>query len=265
MDVSVIIPTFSPGFYLYDCLSSLLVQNFDHKRFEILIVLNGERDPFYDDINSFCRDKDIITKLLYTSGKGVSNARNLALANIGSEYVVFLDDDDILSPGYISDLYSRVSSESVVVSNFKTFTTDLTMLGDDYVSKCYEACSNGRRYSLFNYRGFLSSACGKMIPKDIIDKFEFDKSLKYSEDAVFMFAISCNIKDIILSGREAIYYRRLRENSVSQSSLTFFFRFRRMLILLSRYTRAYLSAPSKYNMLFYLSRLAATMKYFVVS
>ena len=41
MKLSVIIPSYKPGDYLWECLDSLCNQSLDGKDFEVLIVLNG--------------------------------------------------------------------------------------------------------------------------------------------------------------------------------------------------------------------------------
>ena len=50
MKISVIIPTYNPGFYIKDCLESLYAQTLDDKSFEVLIVLNGDKDPYFEDL-----------------------------------------------------------------------------------------------------------------------------------------------------------------------------------------------------------------------
>ena len=41
MKVSVIIPSYRPGNYVYECLDSLMNQSLDALRFEVIVVLNG--------------------------------------------------------------------------------------------------------------------------------------------------------------------------------------------------------------------------------
>jgi glycosyltransferase involved in cell wall biosynthesis len=264
MEVSVIIPTYKPGSYLFDCLHSVVAQDFSRDKFEIVIVLNGEKNPYYESIESFFSDKDVTYKLMYTPQTGVSNARNLALDNILSRYIVFLDDDDILSVNFISLLYLKASQNYIVVSNVKTFFSHLDMLGDDYITRSYNDRLKGGKYSLFKYRGFLSSSCAKMIPRDLIEEFRFDKSLNYGEDALFMFMISCNIKGITLADENAIYFRRIRRGSASQSNLTLGSRSQSMFLKLSKYSSVYLRSIRKYNFMLYVSRIAATMKVFII-
>jgi len=260
MEISVVIPTYRPGIYLFECLNSVINQDYPHDNFEIIIVLNGDKYPYFTEIELFIQDKKTQFQLIYSQQKGVSNARNIALDNTSSTYIVFLDDDDILSSNYLSLLYSDISYDSITVSDVKTFFNDLSMLEDDYISKCYHKCKNGKKYSLFKYRSFLSSSCAKMIPRSIIDNFRFDKNLNYGEDGVFMFAISCNIRDVRLANENAIYYRRMRSGSVSRTTLSLMARIRILMLKLFTFSFVYLKAINRYNLLLFLSRIAAAIK-----
>lgn len=264
MKISVIIPTYKPGYYFYDCLNSLLCQDICREYFEVVIVLNGERDPYFDSVESICSTNAINYRLIFTPLKGVSNARNLALNSISSDFVVFLDDDDILSFNFLSSLYERISFDSIVVSNVKTFVDDVNCLNDNYISKAFNKCSHYSEFSLFRYRGFLSSACGKMIPTLIINNTRFDSDLSLSEDALFMFAISGNIRNIRLTDNNTIYYTRLRQGSASRKKQSLVFIFQNVSLCLFKFSKVFFSGFGKINFLFYISRIVATIKMFVI-
>lgn len=103
-----------------------------------------------------------------------------------------------------------------------------------------------------------------MIPRNLIDEFRFDKSLYYGEDALFMFVISCNIKSIKLADENAIYYRRIRQGSASRSNLNFGTQFHAMWLKIFKYSAVYVRAIRRYNFLLYASRIAATLKVFII-
>ena len=44
--ISVIIPTYAPKDYLWECLDSLENQTLSKDEFEVILVLNGEREPY---------------------------------------------------------------------------------------------------------------------------------------------------------------------------------------------------------------------------
>ena len=44
--ISVIIPTYAPKDYLWECLGSLENQTLSKDEFEVILVLNGERESY---------------------------------------------------------------------------------------------------------------------------------------------------------------------------------------------------------------------------
>lgn len=58
MLVSVIVPTYKPSSYIYECLDSLFRQTLDNNLFEILIVLNGCEEPYLTMINEYVKNKN---------------------------------------------------------------------------------------------------------------------------------------------------------------------------------------------------------------
>ena len=55
--ISVIIPTYKPQNYLWECLESLVRQTFPGQHFEIILVLNGCTEPWKSQIEEFIRRK----------------------------------------------------------------------------------------------------------------------------------------------------------------------------------------------------------------
>ena len=78
MEISVIIPTFRPQEYLWECLDSLKAQTLSSDLYEIIIVLNGEKHPYWQQIEEYISDMSGF-RLIYSQERGVSNARNTGL------------------------------------------------------------------------------------------------------------------------------------------------------------------------------------------
>lgn len=261
--ITIIIPTFKPQEYLLDCLKSIKDQDIDE--YEVLIVLNGIRDPYYKMIKMYISRTglDAKCKLVYTSDKGVSRARNLGLDMIkNGENVVFLDDDDAISSNYLSSLSaSLISDKSIAISNTKSFTGSDPSVGlvEDYLYNKYinrETVKKG----FFYHRSFFSVVWGKIIPFNVIQNIRFDESFANGEDALFMASISKNIEDICYSDIDTLYYRRIRPESASQGKKTLWSNFLNSMRLFFAYLKVYLSAPIKYNFLFFLSRYIAVFR-----
>ena len=102
MKISVIIPTYKPGAYIWECLDSLRNQTLPKEDFELILVLNGCKDPYYSQIQEYI-DKNLIgnnVNFIQTDTGGVSNARNIALDVAKGEYITFIDDDDYISASF---------------------------------------------------------------------------------------------------------------------------------------------------------------------
>ena len=59
MEISVIIPMYKPDYYIWECLDSLKNQTISQNEFEILIILNGEKEPYYSQINNWINENNI--------------------------------------------------------------------------------------------------------------------------------------------------------------------------------------------------------------
>lgn len=255
MEISVIIPTFRPKDYLWECLDSLKNQNMAKEKYEVLIILNGEKEPYYTNIiNYITKNKLSNFKLNYTNLTGVSNARNLGLDISQGENIVFIDDDDYISKNYLKTLNEEIGKDTIVVSNIFIFD-DLTKLRLKSKIKFVEnICSN----NIVKNREKFNIVCRKIIPKNIIGITRFKQELMNSEDTIFMIEISKGIKTIKTTSKDVIYYRRVRENSAHFRKKTkleiiqnFLIQFKYILIFFIK---------KEYNKIFILIRLLTLIK-----
>ena len=115
MKISVIIPTYKPQDYLWECLNSLVAQTFPKEDFEVILVLNGCCEPWKSNIQQYidARMQGMNVNYIQTDEGGVSNARNIALDFAKGDYVTFIDDDDLISPTYLEELYEKAAPDTV--------------------------------------------------------------------------------------------------------------------------------------------------------
>lgn len=263
MKISVIIPTYKPQSYLDECLESLEGQTFDKGDYEVLVILNGEKDPYATDIQGKLRGYSFCSRFFYASDAGVSNARNIGLGNARGEYICFIDDDDFVSPAYLEGLYRTAAGHpgAIAVSNVATFVhRNDKKLGKDYISLAFDRFSNNPTNSLFKKRKFLSSSWCKLIPTGMIRERRFDAAFRVGEDALFMFEISDKIQDIALSQEDVLYYRRLRSGSASRKTYSVLSKAENRIRLVGAYISLYVKGITRYNVLFFLSRIVAVIK-----
>ncbi|QUY36566.1 glycosyltransferase family 2 protein [Acinetobacter junii] len=256
MFIDVIIPTYQPGTYLIETLQSIQKQKIPFNNFKVTVVLNGCKEPYYSDVKKILSQFSFNYSFIYTEKKGVSNARNLGLESTSSPYILFLDDDDLLSENYLDEMLFSACGEGIVTSNVFGFKESKDVLIDDYLSFKYKFKSK----NIIKYRRYLSNSCSKLIPRNVIDVNRFDLKLDKSEDALFMFEISKNIKSITSTSIEVIYYRRLRPNSASRKQVKMTQEILNGFKIMWSFTLVYFKSPLQYNFLLYLTRLLAVIK-----
>ncbi|MBS6468256.1 MAG: glycosyltransferase family 2 protein [Bacteroides sp.] len=257
IEVSVIIPSYKPGNYIFECLESLLAQTLSKDRFEIIVVLNGCNEPFYSCIRAFIKDTKCLGQiiLLQTDVSGVSNARNLGLNEASGNYICFVDDDDVLTPNYIEKLLQVISNDSIAVSNVYSFEESIEAPIKDYLTMV-DNVSNG----IIRDRKYLSNACCKLIPKQIIGNRRFNSNFKNGEDALFMFQLSDKIRYINKASLDCIYYRRLRVGSASRRNRSLVRQLYDIIQQQWMYTRFFLSNLKGYSWILYFTRILAVLK-----
>ena len=100
--VSIIVPAYNVEKYIAECLESLINQTY--KNIEIIVVNDGSKDNTLDIINYYARIDNRI-KVINQENQGVSAARNIALKNVSSDFVMFVDSDDYIHSQMVQKLY----------------------------------------------------------------------------------------------------------------------------------------------------------------
>lgn len=252
MKISVIVPTYKPKDYLWECLDSLVAQTLFGSEWELLLVLNGCCEPWRTHIEQYIGSKmqGMNVVFVQTDTPGVSNARNIALDRVRGEYVTFIDDDDYVSPQYLEELLNAASPDTVSLCYPYAFDDGRPDVQRKYsITDAYEYCAAhgcGRLSS--KVRKFFSGPCMKLIPMSFIQERRYDVRFANGEDSLFMFLISDRIKRTALASRTAVYYRRYRENSAVTRKKNLQNVITNGLLLILAYSHIYFNNPFKYNL-----------------
>ena len=258
MSISVIIPTYKPQNYLWQCLDSLETQTLDKRLWEVIIVLNGCSEPWDGEIQQYINSHQLMNaRIIQTDEAGVSNARNLGIDNATGEYIAFIDDDDYVSPSYLEALLQIADIDTIAASNTIGFS-DKQAHVPYYLEKEYNSKAKAGMQPFYKAKKYFSGPCMKLIHRDIIGEQRFDTRFRNGEDSLFMFAISPKIQYILFTDTNAIYYRRFRIGSASlgqQRGKAF----KNRLHLMHAYHRLYWEHPTQYLFRFYITRLIASL------
>ena len=261
--ISVIIPTYRPQSYLWECLQSLAKQTLEADQYEVIIVLNGCKEPYYTQIQEFIAEHMSThrVQLIQTGKAGVSNARNIGLESAQGDYISFIDDDDYVSTTYLEEMLSLTTGNNIVLCYPYAFNDGYAAQQLPYrITDAYNQCAGKSNISINSAaRKFFSGPCMKLIPANYVKGQRFDVRFKVGEDSLFMFLISNKIKDVVFTSRNAIYYRRCREGSAIFSSNTKQ-RIQNAIHLIKAYSQIYFSKIGEYNFLFYVTRALGCLR-----
>ena len=115
--VSIIVPVYNAEIYLGPCLERLRSQTWPN--LEIILVNDGSTDGSGHLCAAAAR-ADPRIRFLDQPNKGVSAARNAALAMAEGDYLQFSDSDDLLTPDATETLVRAAQSTGadLVISHF---------------------------------------------------------------------------------------------------------------------------------------------------
>lgn len=260
MKISVIIPTYKPGDYIWECLDSLEKQTFSKKDFEVIMVLNGSKEPYYSQLQEYIAKSEVQYNFIQTDEGGVSNARNIALDNAKGEYITFIDDDDFVSPSYLEGLYDKSTPDTMALCYPYAFKDgDMTQL-PYAITEQYESRVPYGKQPYTRTRKYFSGPCMKLIPMSFIQGRRFDPRFKNGEDSLFMFLISDKFKWVDFSSKNAVYYRRYRENSAVMNKRSFSSKCNNSRTLILQYVKIYTQNMNSYSSNFFITRVLGAIK-----
>jgi len=257
--ISVIIPTYKPQNYINECFAAIENQCFNKIDFEVIIVLNGDCEPYYSFIQKLLLQYKFNHKIFYTNIKGVSNARNIGIEKSKGKYLAFVDDDDIISMDYLQGLYNIAKENKIPLSNMKGFVGEITNTRNYYIANVYKKMMN-KKLTILRVRSYFASPCYKLVTRELIGVHRFDLRFQNGEDSLFMFAISEKKMEFQFADENTIYYRRIRDNSLTNKKIDLICMIENCFKLIFATIETYAKSPRRYDFIFFVSRIFAYIK-----
>ncbi len=118
--ITVVIPCYNQGHYLKDALESLALC--DQSLFDIIIVNDGSDDELTNKYLSDLKQQGF--NVVFQQNKGLGEARNTGIRMSNTEYILPLDADNKILPGYLKKAIEILDADeqtAVVYGNAKMF------------------------------------------------------------------------------------------------------------------------------------------------
>lgn len=171
--ISIIVPVFNGEKYIEECLESLVQQTYNN--IEVIVINDGSTDGTEKIVRKMMRLFPSI-RLLSTSNKGVSNARNKGIDLAEGEYLMFVDADDTLIKDAVEIMVNAKDEKEydIIVSGRLDMPEcekeGLELTGEDFFCEMlYE-------------QKFFSVCWGKLMKSSLIKQLHFDTSYRIGED-----------------------------------------------------------------------------------
>lgn len=216
---SVIVPVYNSEAHLRRCLDSLLSQEIQN--FEVLLVDDGSEDESERIYREYVNR---IPGFSYfrRNHAGVAVARNYGIERAKGKYLLFVDSDDHVSPGFVRDMVTALefTDSDIGVCNYYECDIDKGIqekkvydLGQVSLKKYLQSML---LKPVHNYYGVCWN---KIFKREIVQEhnLRFPIEMSYGEDFVFVMHYLYFCKQVCMMN-EACYYYTYRKNATTNSN-----------------------------------------------
>lgn len=221
MMFSVIIPIYNVEKYLPQCIESVLHQTYEN--FELILVNDGSTDRSGAICDKYAQN-DTRIRVVHKKNGGLSDARNAGLSIAKREFIWFLDGDDSMVDGAMSNIAETIMRNDVVdmvtcchINEYNDGTVELKPLPCDCPSSII-----GRDeflFRLYQCDGSYFAAWKNVYRRSVItaNNLRFTKGLIGAEDCeFFMHFVRCGEKFTLLN-TPVVNYKTQREGSITNT------------------------------------------------
>ncbi|MBQ7629756.1 MAG: glycosyltransferase [Selenomonadaceae bacterium] len=232
--VSVIIPMYNAEKYIAECLESILIQTL--KNFEVIVVDDRSTDNSVKIVRRYMskfRDRLKLFTMIKNSDRPAL-PRNKGLILSRGEYIFFMDNDDLMIPTALEELYTLAKNyDAEVVYCEKFYNADINLENvslenndeeefwiKDFVDKpTMETDIFIERLKRIMARQFYSMPWTKFIKRDLLIENEITFPNINRDDDIWTYEILFCAKRF-LRVPNAVYVWRNVENSITRINKT---------------------------------------------
>ena len=184
--VTIVIPNYNGYTFLEDCLNALKPELNDQVK--VLVVDNGSTDESV----AFLKQRDDVETIYLTENTGFCGAVNVGIKASDTKYVILLNNDTKVLPGYVQALIDAMEQDETCFSaSAKMLQMHAPELiddsGDDYCVLGWAFTrGKGKEHTRYNQKREVFAACGgaSIYRRDVLDEIGLfdERHFAYLED-----------------------------------------------------------------------------------
>ncbi len=214
--ISVIVPVYNAENYLEECLDSIINQTYTN--LEIILIDDGSTDNSATICDNYAL-KDNRIKVIHKTNGGLSDARNDGIANSTSDYITWVDNDDLVKADYVEILFKALKENDADMSVCKhqRFKTKPTITDEPYSISILSSDEVLEKFGGVNSElGVM--VWGKMYKRSQVAKFKFRSDGTDDLGTTYKYFDSAN--KICFINKVLYYYRNLPNSLCKRESIT---------------------------------------------
>lgn len=226
--VSIIIPVYNQEAYLNTSLSTVINQTYQN--IEIIIVNDGSNDSSLAILKEYA-EQDKRIRIIDKVNGGLVDAILAGLSQATGEYICFLDPDDYLGTGYISNFMNNIGDSDFIAAGYYENNSGKIIEHSLKENKVYkkEELKHWRKMLLWEKGSaqisnrFFVSRWNKLYKtrciKKIIEDFSQCRQISLGEDSLFTYLFLCSSSQgTVLKEPNEYYYNTSASNSMMSSN-----------------------------------------------
>lgn len=214
MYFSVIVPVYNVAPYLKTCVDSILSQTYP--AFELILVDDGSLDACPAMCDTYAA-ADRRVKVIHQKNSGPAHARKSGLRAATGRYVVFVDGDDWIAPGFLErgrTLLEETQAELILFARSFVYGTRMEVVHEPVAEGLYERerilselypcmLMNSQMKHLFYFTS------GKIFRRSLAEKgcLSVNEKISLGEDLLSVLPVYLEAQCVYVSYESADFYR----------------------------------------------------------
>lgn len=214
---SVVIPLYNKEKYIQNTLESVLNQTFAD--YEIIIVNDGSTDDSEAIVKQFTDSRICYYK---TENQGAADARNFGIDKASSDYIAFIDADDLWLENHLETLKNLISefpNAGIYASRYQLIFKNKSVFIPNYfeISSNYMGPIEDYFHSSLHYA--VASSISIAIPKNVFIKIGGFKNFITSGQDIDMWARIALKYPVVIGNEITASYLHYIDDSLSKTSI----------------------------------------------